>query len=105
MKKNDLLLILLLLVVFSAAIAAVTLFGRTGETVVVSVNGNETGSYALSEDTRVPIGTTNVLVIEGKKAYMESADCPDQICVRHKPITKCGEEIICLPNRVIVRIR
>ena len=35
---------------------------------------------------------------------MESADCPDQICVRQKAISKEGESIICLPNKVVVSI-
>ena len=44
------------------------------------------------------------LVIEGGEAYMESADCPNQICVRHSPVSHKGEVIVCLPNRIIIEI-
>ena len=36
---------------------------------------------------------------------MEDADCPDQICVNHRAISRDGESIICLPNQTIVTIR
>lgn len=35
---------------------------------------------------------------------MEEADCKDQICVHHKPISSAGESIICLPHRLVVEI-
>ena len=36
---------------------------------------------------------------------MEWADCPDQICVSHRKISRDGESIICLPNQVVVTIQ
>ena len=36
---------------------------------------------------------------------MEEADCPDLLCVHQKAISKEGESIICLPNKVVVTIR
>lgn len=44
------------------------------------------------------------LVIDDGAAYMESADCPNQICVHHNPVSHKGETIVCLPNRIIVEI-
>ena len=35
---------------------------------------------------------------------MTSADCPDHLCVKQKAISKEGESIICLPNKVIVEV-
>ena len=35
---------------------------------------------------------------------MESADCPDQICVKQKPVDESGRDIVCLPNKVVVRV-
>ena len=46
-----------------------------------------------------------VLIIKEGEAYMQEADCPNQICVRHSPISHKGETIVCLPNRVIIEIR
>ena len=45
-----------------------------------------------------------ILIIYDGKADMESADCPNQICVHHSSISHKGETIICLPNRVAIEI-
>ena len=45
-----------------------------------------------------------ILIICDGKADMESADCPNQICVHHSSISHKGETIICLPNRVVIEI-
>lgn len=36
---------------------------------------------------------------------MTSADCPDHLCVKKKAISKEGESIICLPNKVVVTVK
>ena len=46
----------------------------------------------------------NRLVICDGKAYMETATCPDGICVAHRPIFRNGESIVCLPNRVVITV-
>ena len=43
-------------------------------------------------------------MIENGSVVMEWADCPDQLCVNHRSISRDGESIICLPNRVVVSI-
>ena len=47
---------------------------------------------------------SNVLQIKNGKADMVSADCPDQLCVNQKAISKNKESIICLPNKIIVEV-
>ena len=76
----------------------------TGTTVVVSVDGEEYGRYSLLKEQVVQIGGTNTLVIHNHEADMLFAECPDQICVKHTPITDTDENIICLPNKVVVTI-
>ena len=46
----------------------------------------------------------NVLVIKDGVAFVESADCPDEVCVAHLPISREGETIVCLPHRLVIRI-
>jgi len=41
---------------------------------------------------------------EGDAVWVESAECPDQVCVQTGKISKNGESILCLPARVEVRV-
>ena len=106
-RRNDLILICSLLVLIAAAALAITLFRTDGDTVTVTVDGMPYGEYPLSEDTTVRIESelgNNVLVIRDGEAYVESADCPDGICSSHRPVSKAGESIICLPNKVVFEV-
>ena len=108
--RND--IILAAIIVAAAAIAlALFFFTRSaGGYAVVLIDGVETARYSLSEDTEVTITTGdndvgyNVLKIENGKASVTSASCPDGICVNHKAVEYNGETIVCLPNKVVIRI-
>lgn len=106
MKKGDIIIILLVLLLAGSVFGIYTLFfGGKGADVVIYVDGEETGRYRLDENRTIEINEgTNTLVIENESARMEEADCPDQVCVRHKAISKDGESIICLPYKVVVSI-
>lgn len=53
----------------------------------------------------IPDGVNyNLLSVSGSEVSMEAADCRDQICVRHRPISTGGESIICLPHRLAVEM-
>ena len=75
-----------------------------GTTVVVTVDGIEYGRYSILQEQEVCIGESNMLLISGQAADMRLANCPDQVCVKHDPVSKIGETIICLPNRVVITI-
>lgn len=46
----------------------------------------------------------NEVVIKSGEVYVSEASCKNQVCVRHGHISKAGESIVCLPNRLVVRI-
>lgn len=106
MKKGDVLIIVLVLLL-TGVFFALKLLQQPGAKVHITVNGKQT-TYSLSEDHVVELNSINqgqnVVVIKNHEVYMESADCPDKICVRHKAVSKNGESIICLPNEVFVEI-
>ena len=108
--RNDILFILALLIVSAVGMLFLFVFRESGDTVKVTVDGELYGIYSLSEDRTEDILTgegashLNCLVISGGKASMETADCPDGICVAHRPIFRDGESIVCLPNRVVVTV-
>ena len=104
-ERND--KILIIGIVLAAILLSVVFWlkgSSVGTTVVVSVDGKKYGRYSLLKEQVVQIGDTNTLVIHNHKADMLFAECPDQICVKHTPISGAYENIICLPNKVVVTI-
>ena len=104
-ERNDRMFIVGIIVCAVLLTAAFLQKGSSiGTTVVVSVDGEEYGRYSLLKEQVVQIGDANTLVIHNHEADMLFAECPDQICVKHTPITDTDENIICLPNKVVVTI-
>ena len=108
--RNDLIFIAAILVIV-ATVAAVLFFLRgEGSTVQVEVDGTVIGTYPLSVDREVEIITgengeeLNLLVIKDGKATVTAATCPDGICAAHKPISREGESIVCLPHKVVITV-
>jgi len=105
--RNDIILACALL---SLAIIALAVFFFTradGEYAVILINGKESARYSLSENIEISIKTENgenTLKIENGKATIIHATCPDGICVDHRPIKYSGETIVCLPNKLVIRI-
>lgn len=102
--RRDLVLVLALLAV--AGILLLVTSGREkGGDVRVEVDGELEGIYPLDENGTFTLnGGTNILVIEDGCAYMKDADCPDRLCVRQGRISRRGETITCLPNRLTVTV-
>ena len=104
-KKNDIILIVSILLIVMAVFLVVALTREDGAYVVVKVNGQEVGKYSLDEDGEYELnGGTNILRIEGGKAYLTDADCPDHLCVKQGKIDHTGETITCLPNKLTVTV-
>lgn len=109
LKRGDFLLLLGVILLAALLFALFILFRTEGARAVVTLDGAEYGSYPLSEDRTVEIrqadGTvTNRLIIQDGRARMEWAACPDQICIEQGEISRQGQSIVCLPNRVAVEI-
>lgn len=108
--KNDIIFIAILLAAVSLVGLAFFIFRDEGDTVTVTVDGAVYAEYSLAENTRLDIRTgdgdseSNVLIIKDGEAYVESATCPDGICASHKPISREGESIVCLPHRVVITV-
>ena len=47
----------------------------------------------------------NVVVISSGTVSVTEASCKNQVCVKHGAISRADESIVCLPNRLNVRIQ
>lgn len=108
MKKKDILIAAVVLVM-AGILALVFHFagGDPGGKVQVKVDGKVVGTYALVEEQRVPFDTKyghNTLVIEGGKAHIEDADCPDHYCEQQGEVSKTGETLVCLPHKLVAEV-
>ena len=105
MKKNDWFLAAGILAA-AAILFCFQMLGKTEDQAVVSisVDGALYGTYRLEDDRTVEINETNRLEISSGAVRMDWADCPDQVCVNHRSISRDGESIICLPNKVVVSV-
>ena len=75
----------------------------TGAQAVVTVDGREIGRYPLKKNGTFPLnGGTNILVVENGEAWVSEANCPDKVCMGMGKISRNGEFIACLPNRLLV---
>ena len=55
--------------------------------------------YPIEKD-----GHINILLVEEGKISMKLADCPDKLCVKQGAISTGAYPIVCLPNRIVVKI-
>ena len=108
MKKAD-----LIIIVSVAVIVGVLSFflyyvnSGSGNTVTVEKNGEIIQTLSLDEDFEKQYdfdGETNTLIIKDGKAMVTEANCPDGICANHKPISRAGESIICLPHKLVITV-
>lgn len=110
-KKNDVILIvsLVLLGVLAVGVLAYKkdMDPKKGK-VVVYVDEKKYAEYPLDKDETKKVesgeGKYNILQIKDGCVSMKKASCPDQICVRHRKISKEKESIVCLPNKLVIVI-
>ena len=77
-----------------------------GNTVVVYREGEKIQELSLNKNTEVfiEISYTNKLVVKDKKVAIVESDCPGMDCVHSGWISGKGRSLVCLPNRVEIRI-
>lgn len=105
-----------LLAVLALGLAGVWLFsaawqGGASESGAVEVVQNGTVLYRFQKEElqeerhiRVPYGEHENVIRTGEGTIrVESADCPDQICVHTGELREDGAPIICLPHRLEIR--
>ncbi len=125
LRKADIILFIVLIVSgIAASVALPMLQSAAGPDakVVIKSGGRLFAVYSLYEDREITVpapekagvnsgdgsggnrGNCNVVRISGGSVSVIKATCTNQVCVRHKSISKSGENIVCLPNRLVISI-
>lgn len=106
-KRCDIILIAVCLFAALASLLTLRFCSAQGAVAVVKADGERIGEYPLSKDITVPIVSengTNTLVIKDGKAYVTDASCPDGLCEKMHSVSRNGESIVCLPNKVVITV-
>ncbi|MDR0854070.1 MAG: NusG domain II-containing protein [Clostridiales Family XIII bacterium] len=116
LRKADVILIVAILcVAFAGAFLQAFVFTGTysGDAVVkITLDGEIYGTYPLKTPAVIKVDDeySNVVAIEKGKdgnmsVRMKDADCPGGDCLRHASINLGGQNIICLPAKLVVEIK
>lgn len=129
-RKADIILLIFLVIAGLAATAALSMSrsdAGSDAKVIIESGGDLYGSFSLYEDRTIIVPSPqenasrlsipdddkpaaeqfthyNVVVISGGTVTVTEASCKNQVCVKHSAISRSGESIVCLPNRLAVRI-
>lgn len=111
MKKADKYLIIGILVVAALSFLGIKIFmDGSADKIRITRDGELYKEVALDENQTIVIEIpgeegSNTLEIKDGYAKMIDSDCPDHLCEQQHRISKKGETIICLPNKVIVEVQ
>ncbi len=107
LTHGDKLLMVSLLVLGLASIFVVDHLVGKGSVAVVEVDGQMAHRLDLSVDCQkvvaVPLGDMVIEVRQGR-VRVSSSPCPHKLCVSVGWVHQAGGLIVCVPNRVLVRV-
>lgn len=92
-----------------AAAAAINALGSAvdARTAVIQDADGNTFAMPLSKDDVLTVTSsagTNVIEVQSGKVRVSEADCPNQDCVDQGWISNAGQQIVCLPHKLVVNI-
>jgi hypothetical protein len=112
LRAGDLVIVALVL---AAAIGSTILVsqahaGEKGSLAIVEVNGHEVRRVSMGDSQAARTFTvegwqgSSTFEVKGGRVRMTKSACRDKICIGMGWMDTSGRSIICLPNRVVIRI-
>lgn len=113
LTKGDKILIVAVIIinVISLWLVKNVAFNQDSKYISVQVNGEEIKRITFDKNMvgkQIPIETEygyNLIEIGDGKVRVIEADCPDKLDVKQGYISRVGEVIVCLPNRLVIEIK
>jgi hypothetical protein len=114
MKKLDYVVIIALIVI-SLLSSGIILYSSANKKyqsqyVEISVKGSLYKKIPLDSateetiDVKTELGENVIGISKGLVRIMD-ADCPDKICIKDGTISRPGQSLVCLPNKLVVEIK
>lgn len=111
MKRADKYLIIGILIVAAISFLGIKIFmDGSADKVLITRDGKIYKEVDLNKNQTIIIEVpkeegSNTLEIKNGYAKMLDSSCPDHLCEQQHRISKKGETIICLPNKVVVEVK
>lgn len=113
MKKGDKILIVFVIILALLSFSFINRHAFSNKSKYVSIQINGTEVKRIIYDKKIigkeyPIESEfgfNLLEIGDEKVRVIEASCPDKIDVKQGYISRIGETIVCLPNRMVIEIK
>ncbi len=105
--RNDIILLAGILVLASLCLIFFHFTKTQGDSLEITLNGSVYKTLPLNEDIELTVKNgegSNTVVIKNGEVFVRDATCPDKICEGHRAISRVGETIVCLPNKLTLRI-
>lgn len=115
-RRADIILVAVLLLVALIWFAASQMADESGSVVVCQTKDGFWRVDPLSADITYTVDTpgtgfgadadggVNMVRIADGTVEVTEANCGNQVCVEHAPISQTGEQIVCLPHGLVVQI-
>ena len=106
-KPADMILLVVFLALGALCFLSLRLSSASGDTVVISLDGREFGSYPLDVDNDICVDSEygyNLISIRSGAVSVTESDCPHHDCESFGTISLPAQMIMCLPHHLLVRI-
>ncbi len=113
MTKGDKILIIVIVLISLVSLGFIknSAIGHSEKYISIQVNGKEYKKIIFDKSVigkTIPIETEfgyNLVEVGDGEVRVIDADCPDKLDVLQGTITRPGEIIVCLPNRLVIEIK
>ena len=103
--------IVVIVCVIALAVFVGIFFGKKLDTkeesmVAVYKDGKKVQEFSLDQDREILLeyDYTNKVVVKDRKVAITESDCPGEDCVHSGWLGQGGRSLVCLPNRVEIRL-
>ena len=108
MRKKDFILIFVVSLIIAGAFG-VNYFVNTKnvDSIEIYMDNKLYKTYDINDKEEIKIKSKegyNIVTIHDKGVEVIEASCPDKACIHQGFITKSSESIVCLPNKVHIKI-